>query len=193
MTECQALDLLITPYVDDEAGERERQIVEGHLAACAACRGRVAAESSARHTLRTHAALARTRGGDPAWRPRTFRLGKPSLLAAHPAAFSAAAAAIAVIAVVLLRPASVSAIGVIGDSHCGLAHRYTAQNDGDNGLCTTRCVAHGAKFVLVAGNQIVPIANQDFPDLPRFANARVELFGTRSSDGFTISRLGTAP
>jgi predicted anti-sigma-YlaC factor YlaD len=193
MKDCHALDLLVTPYVDGEASERDQQVIAEHVAECPSCRSRVEAEATARHLLRAYAAVAKTLGEEPAWRPRTFRLGKPALDVAHPAALTAAAAAVVVLAVLLLRPATVSAVGIIGDSHCGLAHRYTTANHGDNHACTVYCVARGAKFVLLSGGEIFPIANQDFPDLPRFANARVELKGTRSGGRFTISHLDSAP
>ena len=193
MKECHALDLLVTPYVDGEASERDRQVIAEHLAECPSCRTRVEAEATARHMLRAHAAVARTLGEEPAWRPRAFRLGKPALVVAHPAALTATAAALVLLTVFLLRPAPVSAIGIIGDSHCGLTHRYTAFNSGDNHACTLNCVARGAKFVLLSGGEIFAIANQDFPDLARFANLRVSLTGKRTAGGFTISRLDSAP
>jgi predicted anti-sigma-YlaC factor YlaD len=192
MKDCQALDLLITPYVDGEASERDRQVIAEHVAGCASCHHRVEAESTARHLLRAHAAVAKTLGEAPPWRPRAVRLGRPPLLATvRPAVLSAAAAMVAVAAVLLFRPASVSATGVIGDSHCGLTHRYTVQNGGDDAACTVRCVEHGAKFVLLSGDQVFSIANQDFPNLARFANERVALTGTRSDDGFTITHMNS--
>ena len=43
MKECQALDLLITPYLDEESSELDRAAVQQHLKECAACRRRVEA------------------------------------------------------------------------------------------------------------------------------------------------------
>ena len=193
MRECQALDLLVTPYVDGEASERDRQIIAQHLGECASCRARVDAEATARHTLRAHAAVARTLGVEPSWRPRAFRLGKPALVVSYPAAVAAGVALLLVGAVFVLRPSTVSAVGVIGDSHCGPAHRYTALNQANNRTCTLRCVARGARFVLVSEGKVVTIANQDFPDLAAFANEQVQLTGRMTDKGMTVTRVIASP
>src|SRR5262245_10687413 len=44
MSSCASIDLLVTPYVDDEIAPAERDLVEQHVGACAPCRNRVAAE-----------------------------------------------------------------------------------------------------------------------------------------------------
>ena len=44
MKECQALDLLITPYLDEECSDLDRLVVQQHLRECAGCRIRVEAE-----------------------------------------------------------------------------------------------------------------------------------------------------
>ena len=38
MNDCDAIETLVTPYVDGELGEAERGIVANHLRRCAACR-----------------------------------------------------------------------------------------------------------------------------------------------------------
>src|SRR4051794_34166488 len=44
MRSCDALDPLVTPYVDGELRDEDRRAVEAHLRACPPCHSRVAAE-----------------------------------------------------------------------------------------------------------------------------------------------------
>ncbi len=46
MPECSHIDALVTPFVDDALPEGERQAVTRHIAACPACRAKVAVERS---------------------------------------------------------------------------------------------------------------------------------------------------
>lgn len=55
MTDCRQIESLLPPFVDGDADARTRQTVEAHLAGCAACRGRVAAERTARTVMRARA------------------------------------------------------------------------------------------------------------------------------------------
>jgi len=67
MMTCTDLDPLVTPYVDDEIAARDRERVEAHLAACTACRARVATERAARELLRSRASsLTAAAGSAPA-------------------------------------------------------------------------------------------------------------------------------
>ena len=52
MPTCREIESLITAFVDGEAASRERTVVLEHLRACAACRGRAAAEDAGRRILR---------------------------------------------------------------------------------------------------------------------------------------------
>lgn len=191
MNDCQALDLLITPYIDGVGSAYDREVVQEHLKGCAACRARVAAESTARQVMRSHAAVSRTRGETPPWRPRSFRLGQPPLLTAHPVATSGLALAAVLLAVFTLRPQPVAAVGTIGDSNCGLEHMYATPN-GDSQTCTLRCVARGARFILIADGKVYEIQNQDFPDLALFADRRVEVNGRFDGGRINVSALTLA-
>ena len=51
MTDCQRLDGLVTPYVDGELSDADRDRVEGHLRACDPCRVRVRSEQAIRSLL----------------------------------------------------------------------------------------------------------------------------------------------
>jgi anti-sigma factor RsiW len=52
---CQELEPLLTPYVDDEATAAERERVAGHLAECRACASRAAKEHAARRLMQARA------------------------------------------------------------------------------------------------------------------------------------------
>jgi len=57
MPNCQAIDPLVTPYVDRELPDADRQRVDEHLRVCAPCHSRVAAEQAVRNLVQ-----ARQRG-----------------------------------------------------------------------------------------------------------------------------------
>ena len=69
MKNCADIDLLMTPYVDDEVDTTERQAVDVHLADCARCRDRADAERTARRIVRSHASTL-TRPAPAALRAR---------------------------------------------------------------------------------------------------------------------------
>jgi anti-sigma factor RsiW len=53
MPNCEAIDPLVTPYVDGQLGDPDRAIVDQHLRACAPCHSRVTAERAVRDLLQT--------------------------------------------------------------------------------------------------------------------------------------------
>lgn len=191
MTECHALDDLMTAFVDGELDDAGRARVIAHLEGCRTCRREVEAESTARHVLRAHAAVARTMGVAPSWTPHAFRLGAPAL-AAPRTAIVALVAAIGVGAWTLwLRPNTVEAIGIIGDSNCVATHVHLPGNTESRG-CVLNCVKRGAEFVFVSNGEVIRIDNQAFPDLATFANQRVSVTGTMAHDAITVSQLAAA-
>ncbi len=208
MNTCDDVDALITPYVDGELAPADRQIVADHLSACLRCRNRIEAEATARHVLRAHAAVSRTMGEEPAWRPRAYRLGRPAAVLPHPALIASATAVVIVAAWLTLRPApgvtrpavdernvshadivrAITTVGTIGDGFCGPKHLYTSPNN-DRRSCTLNCVTLGAGFVVVADAGVYSIANQEFPDLAAFADRRVSVRGTLQHKAITISSI----
>ena len=72
MSSCDAVDALMTLYIDGEASHVERRAAEAHLSTCATCRTRVAAQAAVRRLVRTRAAEARAMGVSPPWRPRAL-------------------------------------------------------------------------------------------------------------------------
>jgi hypothetical protein len=187
MMTCRDLDQLVTPFIDDECSATERAAVLAHLQQCHGCRTRVEAESTARHVLSGHAAVARTLGVTPPWRPRVFRLGQPAL-PVHPTVLLVFALIGAGLAVLWWRPVPVLAVGVIGDSFCQRQHLFTTRfNVGDH-ECTLGCVKGGAEFVLVTGTQVYRLGSQ-LPDAAAFANQQVQVEGTLDGDRIRIAKM----
>jgi hypothetical protein len=186
---CHELDQLVTPFIDDECPEEERTEVLAHLRQCQGCRIRVEAESTAKHVLHAHAAVARTMGVAPAWRPRVFRLGK-SALPVHPSLMLLfAVIGAGLLGFFWLRPTPVMAVGVIGDSFCQHEHRFTTRFNVDERTCTLGCVRRGAEFVLVTDTQVYRIHNQQLPELAALANRRVKVEGTWADGHILVGRM----
>jgi hypothetical protein len=188
MMTCRDVDRVITPFVDDECSQAERAGVLAHLQQCPACSSRVEAEATARHVLHAHAAVARTMGEPPSWRPRVFRLGRPAL-PGHRAVLLLLAAVGAGLIAVWLRPTPVHAVGVIGDSFCEHHHRFTARFNVGDRECTLGCVKGGAEFVLVTDTRIYRIHNQQMPELSEFANRTVQVTGTWEGDRLVVEKM----
>jgi hypothetical protein len=185
---CERVNRLATPFVDGECTDTDRAAIVAHLRQCGTCRLRVEAESTAREVLHAHASVARTMGVAPAWRPRVWRLGQPALPIAAPLLLIGLAIAGGLLAYVV-RPASVIAVGVIGDSVCQHEHGFAARFKVGEDRCTRNCVALGAQYVLVTNERIYKIQNQDLADLYAFADARVSVEGRLDGDTLVVSRL----
>ena len=56
MPECSSIDSLVTPYVDGELPDGDRQTVDAHLRVCRPCRARIAAEQTTRELMQAHKA-----------------------------------------------------------------------------------------------------------------------------------------
>ena len=162
-----------------------------NLRECQGCRIRVEAESTAKQVLHAHAAVARTMGVAPAWRPRVFRLGKPAL-PGHPTLMLLVAVIGAGLLGFWLRSTPVMAVGVIGDSFCQHEHRFTTRFNVDEQTCTLGCVKRGAEFVLVTDRQVYRIHNQQLPELAAFANRRVKVKGTWDGDRIVVASMAAA-
>jgi hypothetical protein len=91
-----------------------------------------------------------------------------------------------------MRPTSVLAVGVIGDSFCPEYHRFSARFNVDDHECTLGCVRHGAEFVLITETQVYRIRNQQWPDLATFANLRVKVEGTLDGDRIVVAKMSAA-
>ena len=181
-------DAVVTAFLDNVCPADTRSSVAAHLGQCAACRARVAAEADARAALQARAAEARRLQMVPAFRPRVWRLGKPTL----PAGIGVLAVATVLAGVGVAtwpQRAASATVGVIGDSFCAHAHRFTARFNVTDAECTLGCVQRGAEFVLVTDAAVYRIRNQGFTSLAGFANQRVRIVGPASASEITISRI----
>ena len=92
--------------------------------------------------------------------------------------------------------------GVISDSHCGAIHRSDVEHGGKitareciigqvGNAAIPGCVStqHGATFVLVVGDKVYNITNQDFAGLRVHAADTVKMTGTLRGDAITVSRI----
>lgn len=52
MRNCEAIDPLVTPYIDGQLAADQRQAVDAHVSACPSCHSRVAAERAVRDLIR---------------------------------------------------------------------------------------------------------------------------------------------
>jgi hypothetical protein len=55
--------------------------------------------------------------------------------------------------------------------------------------CLHRCIEKGAQYVFVSDGVVYPIRNQQFADLPRFAEQDIELEGKVQHNQLTVSRI----
>jgi hypothetical protein len=77
--------------------------------------------------------------------------------------------------------------GTISDSMCGPSHGSTPAK-----ACTTGCVKKGAKYVVVVGDKVYSIANQDAPGLAKYAGDSVTVTGTIDGDTITVAKIAKA-
>ena len=78
-------------------------------------------------------------------------------------------------------------IGMISDSQCGGNHGSAV----DVKECTLKCIREGFKYVLATdnGTRVVPIANQDFATLKRYAGDTVKVTGELESGAIVIAKI----
>ncbi len=77
--------------------------------------------------------------------------------------------------------------GTISDSMCGASHGSTPAKQ-----CTTGCVKKGAKYVVVVGDKVYSITNQDAAGLAKYAGDSVKVTGTMSGDAITVTKISKA-
>jgi hypothetical protein len=82
--------------------------------------------------------------------------------------------------------------GKISDSMCGAKHDMGGTKTDKE--CTAACVKGGSKYVLVVGDKVMKISNQDFKDLAKFAGDAVKLTGEMGKDNtIAVSKVEAAP
>jgi hypothetical protein len=77
--------------------------------------------------------------------------------------------------------------GMISDSQCGGDHG----SEVDVKECTQKCIREGFKYILATDNGVhtIPIANQDFPALARYAGDTVKVSGELKSGAIVVSKI----
>jgi hypothetical protein len=77
--------------------------------------------------------------------------------------------------------------GTISDSMCGASHGSTPAKQ-----CTTGCVKKGAKYVVVVGDKVYAIANQDAAGLAKYAGDSVKVTDKMDGDSITVTKIDKA-
>jgi hypothetical protein len=78
----------------------------------------------------------------------------------------------------------------ISDSMCVRKHESGAEGqETTDPDCTRDCVRGGSKYVLVVGEKVYAVANQDHADLPKFAGQTVRVTGESAGDTITITSV----
>jgi len=77
--------------------------------------------------------------------------------------------------------------GKISDSMCGASHGTTPAK-----ACTTACIKKGAKYVMVVGDKVYSIANQDKVGLAKYAGDNVKVTGKMDGDTITVAKISKA-
>lgn len=77
--------------------------------------------------------------------------------------------------------------GTISDSMCGASHGSTPAK-----ACTNGCVKKGSKYVVVVGDKVYGIANQDAPGLAKYAGDNVKVTGKIDGDTITVKKIAKA-
>jgi anti-sigma factor RsiW len=83
MPNCQAIDPLVTPYVDRELPDADRQRVDEHLRVCAPCHSRVAAEQAVRDLVHARQ-LGLCRAAPPFLRAKCSKMAAEAKAHAEP-------------------------------------------------------------------------------------------------------------
>src|SRR5215467_7808032 len=99
--------------------------------------------------------------------------------------------AVVTLSLVALRAADQTWIGEISDSACGMKHDSGAENvpTPPANECVANCIRGGSKYVIVAGNKVYQIANQNAPGLADLAGAKVKISGELKGDVVTVSKI----
>ena len=76
--------------------------------------------------------------------------------------------------------------GVITDSECGNAGHARMRMGPTDAECTYACIqSHGASYVLLVGNRVYQLGNQQLPE--KFAGQKVRVTGTLDAKTKTIT------
>ena len=110
------------------------------------------------------------------------------------AATIVAGAMLATLTLMPLRAAEQSWIGEISDSACNKKHESGAENVPTPPAkeCTADCVRGGSKYVIVVGDNVFQVANQNAAGLADLAGSKVKVTGEAKGDVITVSKIEKA-
>lgn len=77
--------------------------------------------------------------------------------------------------------------GTISDSMCGASHGSNPAKQ-----CTLGCIKKGAKYVVVVGDKVYTVANQNAPGLMKYAGENVKVTGKMNGDTITVKKISKA-
>jgi hypothetical protein len=77
--------------------------------------------------------------------------------------------------------------GTVSDSHCGVNHSTPSA---EAAKCVEKCVAGGAKYVLVSNGKVYQVDSQD--KFQGMGGKQVKVTGTLSDDTITVSDVAEA-
>lgn len=85
-------------------------------------------------------------------------------------------------------------VGEISDSACGAHHESGAENvpTPPSKECVANCVRGGSTYVLVVGDKVLQIANQNAAGLADLAGAKVKVTGEAKGESVTVSKVEKA-
>jgi len=109
--------------------------------------------------------------------------------------YGTAAAAVSAILVGLGGTASAETLtGKISDAMCGKSHASMTEHGKQmsDKQCTVACVEHGSQYVIVSGDKVLKVSNQDFAGLKQFAGDTVKLTGDVKGDTITVAKIEKA-
>ena len=91
----------------------------------------------------------------------------------------------------LSQPQDQTWTGEISDSHCRLDHEPLSEGDPvlPSPDCVKLCLKSGFKYVFAVEDKVYSIANQNQPDLAKFAGQKVKLSGHLTGDTLTVSKI----
>jgi hypothetical protein len=84
--------------------------------------------------------------------------------------------------------------GTISDAMCGKSHDTMTEHGKKmtDKQCTVACVDHGSQYVIVTGNKVLKISNQDFAGLKQFAGDTVRITGDVKGDTIAVAKIDKA-
>jgi hypothetical protein len=102
--------------------------------------------------------------------------------------------AVVTLSLVALRAAEQTWVGEISDSACAMKHESGVENvpPPPANECVANCIRGGSKYVIVAGDKVLQIVNQNAAGLADLAGSKVKITGELKGDAVAISKIEKA-